>query len=55
MPGRALADVRLVMTRGGVISGRITDRGNPSVADVVALKISYVDGLPTLGSSFVNR
>jgi len=49
MPGQALTGVRLVMTRGGVISGHITDRGQAAgIADVVALKISYVDGLPTL-------
>jgi len=47
--GQALTGVRLAMTQGGVISGHITDKGQPvGIADVVALKISYVDGLPTL-------
>jgi hypothetical protein len=49
MPGQALTDVRMAMTKGGVISGHITDKGQPvGIADVVALKIRYVDGLPTL-------
>ena len=47
--GQAMTGVRLAMTKGGVISGHITDKGQPvGIADVVALKISYVDGLPTL-------
>ena len=38
-----------MMTKGGVISGHVTDKGQPvGIADVVALKISYVDGLPAL-------
>jgi hypothetical protein len=47
--GQSLTGVQLVMTRGGVISGHITDKGQPvGIADVVALKILYVDGMPAL-------
>ncbi len=46
---RRTADLRLVMTPGGVISGRVTDRGEPSgLASVVALKSTYHDGWRTM-------
>ncbi len=37
--------IRLAMTKGGVISGRITDRGKPAgAAEVIAVKTSYSEG-----------
>jgi hypothetical protein len=47
-PGQTLSGIRLVMTPGGVITGRLTDdRGEPSVGTVVqALKTTYNGGRP---------
>jgi len=43
--GESISNIRIVMTKGSVISGRVTDKGKPvGIADVVALKESYVDG-----------
>lgn len=58
-PGQKLSGIRLVMTPGGVITGRLTDdRGEPSVGTVVqALKTTYSGGLPqkTLVQSVVSN
>jgi hypothetical protein len=38
-PGQRIDTLRLSMTQGGVISGRVTDKGQPvGIADVVAMK-----------------
>lgn len=48
-PGQRLDNVRLTMARGAVISGRITDNGQPvGIADVYALKISDYNGRVSL-------
>jgi hypothetical protein len=46
-PGQALSDLRLALTPGGVITGRLTDEyGEPVVGTVVqALKTTHKDGL----------
>src|SRR5688572_24733220 len=44
-PGQRVTDIRLSMTQGGVISGRVTDKGQPvGIADVVAMKTTYANG-----------
>src|SRR6185436_5814288 len=48
-PGQRLENVRLTMAPGAVISGRITDNGQPvGIADVYALKISDFNGRVSL-------
>jgi len=48
-PGQRLENVRLTMAPGAVISGRITDNGQPvGIADVYALKISDYNGRVSL-------
>jgi hypothetical protein len=47
--GQRITDLRLAMTAGGVISGRITDKGKPiGLADVVAVKAIWTEGQPSL-------
>ena len=48
LPGQALSGIRLVMTPGGVLSGRLADdRGDVVVGVMVqALKTTYRNGLP---------
>jgi Carboxypeptidase regulatory-like domain len=44
-PGQRVMDLRIAMTRAGVISGHITDRGQPiGQADVLAMKAIYTEG-----------
>jgi hypothetical protein len=44
-PGQHVENIRLTMASGAVISGRITDNGQPvGIADVYALKISDFNG-----------
>jgi len=44
-PGQRAADVRLIMTPGGVISGRVTENGQPvGIADVFAIRVAYYEG-----------
>jgi len=48
-PGQRLENIRLTMAPGAVISGRITDNGQPvGIADVYALKISDFNGRVSL-------
>jgi hypothetical protein len=43
--GQAVRDIRITMTAGGVISGRITEKGQPvALADVVAVRPIYTEG-----------
>jgi hypothetical protein len=43
--GQTVRDIRMTMTAGAVISGRITERGTAGViGDVVALRAVYTDG-----------
>lgn len=43
--GQRITDIRIAMTAGGVISGRITDKGQPiGLADAVALRAIYTEG-----------
>jgi hypothetical protein len=43
--GQSVRDVRITMTAGAVISGRITERGQPvALADVVAVRPIYTEG-----------
>ncbi|HET9943766.1 MAG TPA: carboxypeptidase-like regulatory domain-containing protein, partial [Terriglobia bacterium] len=45
--GQHVSGLRLVMTPGAVVSGRVTSAGQPSgAADVYAIKASTVDGTP---------
>jgi Carboxypeptidase regulatory-like domain len=47
--GQRIADLRVAMTAGGVISGRITDKGKPiGLADAVAVKAIWTEGQPSL-------
>jgi hypothetical protein len=47
--GQTLPNVRVALTAGGVISGRITDRGKPiGLADAVAVKAVWTEGQLTL-------
>jgi hypothetical protein len=48
LPGQKMTGVRMALTRGGVIAGRlIDDRGDAVVgATVQAMKTTYVNGLP---------
>jgi Carboxypeptidase regulatory-like domain len=44
-PGQRVADARLIMTPGGVISGRVTEKGQPvGIADVFAIRVAYYEG-----------
>lgn len=48
-PGQRVMDARIAMTAGGVITGRITDKGKPiGLADAVVLKAVWVEGQPSL-------
>jgi carboxypeptidase family protein len=48
-PGQRIMDARIAMTAGGVITGRITDRGRPvGLADAVAVKAVWTEGQPSL-------
>jgi len=43
--GQRSPDIRIAMTAGGVISGRITDKGQPiGLADALVLKATYTEG-----------
>jgi hypothetical protein len=43
--GQAVRDIRMTMTAGAVISGRITERGTAGViADVIAIRSVFTDG-----------
>jgi hypothetical protein len=47
--GQRVANLRAPMTAGGVISGRITDKGKPiGLADAVALKAIWTEGQPSV-------
>jgi Carboxypeptidase regulatory-like domain len=47
--GQRITDARITMTAGGVISGRITDKGKPiGLADAVAVKAVWTEGQPSL-------
>jgi hypothetical protein len=48
-PGQRMMDARIAMTAGGVITGRITDKGKPiGLADAVAVKAVWTEGQPSL-------
>src|SRR4030095_3138682 len=48
-PGQRVDNVRLMVTPGGVISGRITDNGKPvGIAEVYALNVGDYQGRLTL-------
>jgi hypothetical protein len=54
--GQAVADVRINMTAGGWISGRITEKGEPvALADVVAIRPVYTDGQLQLNPVLADR
>ena len=43
--GQRVPEVRIAMTAGGVISGRITDKGQPiGLADALVLRATYTEG-----------
>jgi hypothetical protein len=47
--GQRILNARITMTAGGVISGRITDKGKPiALADAVAVKAVWTEGQPSL-------
>lgn len=47
--GQQIANLRVGMTAGGVVSGRITDKGKPiGLADAVAVKAIWTDGQPSI-------
>src|SRR5688572_30053488 len=47
--GQRIADIRLALIRGSVVSGRVTDKGQPvGIADIVAMKPVYIDGQFTM-------
>jgi len=47
--GQRIADVKIAMTAGGVITGRIIHKGKPiGLADAVALKATWTEGQPSL-------
>ena len=47
--GQQIANLRVAMTAGGVISGRITDKGKPiGLADAVAVKAIWTEGQPSI-------
>jgi hypothetical protein len=55
-PGQRLVDIRLSMVVGGVVSGRVTDKGQPvGIADVVAMKPVYNDGQTTMVPVLTDR
>jgi len=55
-PGQRLADIRLALIAGGVVSGRVTDKGQPvGIADVVAMKPVYNDGQTTMVPVLTDR
>jgi hypothetical protein len=44
-PDQGATNVRIAMTAGGVVSGRLTDKGQPiGLADAVALRAIYTEG-----------
>ena len=44
-PGQRVVDLRLIMTPGSVISGRVTEKGQPvGIADVFAIRVAYYEG-----------
>jgi hypothetical protein len=54
--GQRLNDIRLTLIAGGVVSGRVTDRGQPvGIADVVAMKPVYNDGQTTMVPVLTDR
>ncbi|HET9220419.1 MAG TPA: carboxypeptidase regulatory-like domain-containing protein [Terriglobia bacterium] len=55
-PGQRMTDIRLSMVAGGVVSGRVTDKGQPvGIADVVAMKPVYNDGQTTMVPVLTDR
>jgi hypothetical protein len=55
-PGQRISDLRLAMIRAGVISGRVTDNGTPvGIADVVAVRVTYVEGQPNFNLVLTSR
>ena len=55
-PGQRLAEIRLSLAAGGVVSGRVTDKGQPvGIADVVAMKPVYNDGQTTMVPVLTDR
>ena len=55
-PGQRLSDIRLSLIRGAVVSGRVTDKGQPvGIADVVAMKPVYNDGQTTMVPVLTDR
>jgi hypothetical protein len=54
--GQAINDVRITMTAGAWISGRITEKGQPvSLADVMALRPIYTEGQLTFSPVLADR
>jgi hypothetical protein len=54
--GQRVGDIRLSLIAGGVVSGRITDKGQPvGIADVVAMKPVYNDGQTTMVPVLTDR
>src|SRR4030095_1722625 len=55
-PGQRIADIRLSLILGGVVSGRVTDKGQPvGIADVVSMKPVYNDGQTTIVPVLTDR
>jgi hypothetical protein len=47
--GQRMTGIRVALTPGGSVSGRVTDRGEPSsLTDVFALKATFIEGQLTL-------
>ena len=54
--GQTISDVRIPMTAGAWISGRITEKGQPvALADVVALRPIYTEGQLTVAPVLADR
>jgi len=55
-PGQRINDLRLSMVQAGVISGHVFDNGTPvGIADVLAVKVTYVEGQPSFNLFLTSR
>ncbi len=54
--GQRITDVRLSMIQAGAISGHVFDNGVPvGIADVVAIKVTYIEGQPSFNLILTSR
>ena len=54
--GQRITDVRLSMIQAGAISGHVFDNGVPvGIADVVAIKVTYIEGQPSFNLVLTSR